>query len=328
MLIWRGSASKSGLNAERRWMVKELMRLTEDVPGDGGCGVYEGCRLLHLICEMNAASQKHRRHHHIFDSFEGGSAPEQIRRASWSKGDMARRGSRAPQPRRPRGLFTLYRGWIPNASATSRTRRFSFVHIDVDLYRADPRQACGSSAIEWASAGSSFATTTGFTTCRVRRWPCAMSSSTTSPKMVALTGGGGFLVKSVPTARHGQPSEPHDRASYSRHRPATWPSLVAEDRRATFVSLPIADEDARPAEYGLMLLIANTAGLVNLMFGFSLAQALPTLLCRHSIGSSADAQVSTTIHRGHRGRLAALYGTMAICAGAISFRLLQTTAHA
>ena len=58
---------QSGLNAERRWMVKELMRLTEDVPGDTACGVYEGAG-SYLICEMNAASQKHRRHHHIFDS--------------------------------------------------------------------------------------------------------------------------------------------------------------------------------------------------------------------------------------------------------------------
>jgi O-antigen/teichoic acid export membrane protein len=104
-------------------------------------------------------------------------------------------------------------------------------------------------------------------------------------------------------------------------------AVTVAEVAATFVSLPIMTKMLSPAEYGLMLLIANTAGLVNLMFGFSLAQALPTLFAG-TVSLERRRAVSTTILAAIAAVSAALYGTMAICAGAISFRLLQTTAHA
>ena len=79
-------------------------------------------------------------------------------------------------------------------------------------------------------------------------------------------------------------------------------AVTAAEVAATFVSLPIMTRMLSPAEYGLMLLIANTAGLVNLMFGFSLAQALPTLFAG-TMSLERRRAVSTTNSCDYRGRL-------------------------
>jgi hypothetical protein len=193
---------QSGLNAERRWMVKELMRLTEDVPGDTAeCGVYEGAG-SYLICEMNAASQKHRRHHHIFDSFEGVSAPSKFDGASWSKGDMARGEDLVRRNLAGHEAFTLYKGWIPERFGDVADRRFSFVHIDVDLY--EPTLASLRFVYDrMGERGIIVCDDYGFTTCPGATLAVHEFLDDKPEKMVALTGGGGYLVKSVPTARHG-----------------------------------------------------------------------------------------------------------------------------
>ena len=89
-------------------------------------------------------------------------------------------------------------------------------------------------------------------------------------------------------------------------------AVTAAEVAATFVSLPIMTRMLSPAEYGLMLLIANTAGLVNLMFGFSLAQALPTLFAG-TMSLERRRAVSTTILATIAVVSMLLYGTMAIC---------------
>ena len=39
-----------GMNAERRWMVRELLRLVEAVPGDTAeCGAYEGAGITYYL---------------------------------------------------------------------------------------------------------------------------------------------------------------------------------------------------------------------------------------------------------------------------------------
>jgi O-antigen/teichoic acid export membrane protein len=110
----------------------------------------------------------------------------------------------------------------------------------------------------------------------------------------------------------------------------SWTAYLAvtmAEVAATIVSLPIMTRMLSPAEYGLMLLIANTAALINLTFGFSLAQALPTLFAGTTSLERRRA-ISTTILVAITAVSAALYGTMAICADTISLRLLQTSAHA
>jgi hypothetical protein len=118
-------------NSERRWVVWQLMRLTTDVQGDTAeCGAFEGAD-SYLICKANGE----RRHHHIFDSFEGLSRPDRSDGAYWQEGGLARGEEVVARNLAEFSAYTLYRGWIPSRFAEITDRRFSFVHIDVDLHQ-------------------------------------------------------------------------------------------------------------------------------------------------------------------------------------------------
>ena len=65
-----------GFNSQRRFMVQQLLRLTTFVPGHTAeCGVFAGAG-SYLICEANRASPSEKIHH-MFDSFEGLSKPNE-----------------------------------------------------------------------------------------------------------------------------------------------------------------------------------------------------------------------------------------------------------
>jgi O-methyltransferase len=119
------------LNMYRRWMLYQLLRLTRDIPGDTvECGSFRGAASW-LIATMNEGSGKT---HHIFDSFEGLSAPGPSDGDFWSRGSLscdeesvrARMADVASDVR-------YYKGWIPTRFHEVADRRFSFVHVDVDL---------------------------------------------------------------------------------------------------------------------------------------------------------------------------------------------------
>ena len=64
-----------GYNTHRKWMLYQLLRLIEHVPGDTAeCGVWRGAS-SYLICQANEKNPHHQRIHYCFDSFEGLSAP-------------------------------------------------------------------------------------------------------------------------------------------------------------------------------------------------------------------------------------------------------------
>ena len=104
-------------------------------------------------------------------------------------------------------------------------------------------------------------------------------------------------------------------------------AVTVTEVAASFVSVPIMTRLLSPADYALMLLIANAAALVNLMLGFTLAQALPPLLAGTASLERRRA-VATTILAAIAVVSAAAYGAMAVLAGAISQHLLQTAAGA
>jgi O-antigen/teichoic acid export membrane protein len=58
---------------------------------------------------------------------------------------------------------------------------------------------------------------------------------------------------------------------------AIYAAVLVAERLASLVVMPLMTRALTPADYGVMLLVANAAGLINLVFGFGLAQALPTL---------------------------------------------------
>ena len=54
-------------------------------------------------------------------------------------------------------------------------------------------------------------------------------------------------------------------------------AVTAAETVATLLTVPVMTRHLSPTDYGLMLLITNIAAGVNLLFGFTLAQALPAL---------------------------------------------------
>ena len=193
---------ETGLNAERRWMIRELMRLTEAVPGDTAeCGVFEGAG-SYLICEMNAACRRFARWHHAFDSFEGISQPSSSDGSYWHKGDLARGEDLVQRNLSGFAALTLYKGWIPERFAEVADCRFAFVHIDVDLYQ--PTLDSFRFFYERMSEGGILLCDDyGFATCPGATRGVEAILSDTPECMIALPAGGGFLIKGVPTSRKG-----------------------------------------------------------------------------------------------------------------------------
>jgi O-methyltransferase len=191
-----------GHNKERRWMIQQLMRLIDAVPGDTAeCGVFEGAG-SYLICRANAASSSFKRWHHIFDSFEGLSPPAAADGDYWHQGDLSRGEEIVRQNLAEFTAFQLYKGWIPERFADVADKCFSFVHIDVDLYQ--PTLDSLRFFYERMNPGGIILCDDyGFLTCPGATQAVSEYLSGKSEAMVALPDGGGFLIKGLPTSRHG-----------------------------------------------------------------------------------------------------------------------------
>ena len=125
----------NGFNTDRRYMLYQLMRLVEGVPGDTvECGSLEGAGsyLIHL---MNNRAATHARWHHVFDSFEGLSSPGESDGEHWNQGDLSVSMEQVGKNMGDFDRYTLYQGWIPSRFAEVQDKHFAFVHIDVDLYQ-------------------------------------------------------------------------------------------------------------------------------------------------------------------------------------------------
>lgn len=191
------------LDTERRWMIRQLVRLTESVPGDTAeCGVFAGAG-SYLICSMNAAGKQHRRHHHVFDSFEGLSRPGALDGKHWTKGDLARGEDVV---RRNLSDFadavTLYKGWIPERFGEVAAKRFSFVHVDVDLYEPT-RDSLVFFYERLNPGGVLLCDDYGSTVCPGATRAADELLRDKPEKMVAMASGGGFLIKGLHTSAAG-----------------------------------------------------------------------------------------------------------------------------
>jgi O-methyltransferase len=137
--VWSASPYSGEQRADRKFVLWSLARNTRHLPGDTAeCGVYNGAS-TYLICAARRACRGTT--HHAFDSFEGLSAPSQEDRPAspsvprWKAGDLRATEETA---RARLGCFDnirFHRGWIPSRFADVAQQSFSFVHIDVDLYR-------------------------------------------------------------------------------------------------------------------------------------------------------------------------------------------------
>jgi hypothetical protein len=182
-------------NTDRRWMVRQLIRLTEEVEGDTAeCGVYSGS--TSWLISRYSQSSKWQRTHFGFDSFSGLSEPGDRDGDYWQKGSLS-----YPREKVERNLADLERvilkeGWIPERFNDDDivNRRFSFVHIDVDLYQPTldsvrffyPRLQPGGILL-CDDYGSSF--------CPGATRAIDEHLQACPEKMLSLSGGGGFFIK-------------------------------------------------------------------------------------------------------------------------------------
>lgn len=190
---------RQGFNTHRRWLLGQLLRMTASIEGDTvECGVYKGAGSW-LMLQANAKTR--RRVHHIFDSFEGLSAPDPVDGQHWTRGDLAAGTSVVEQNLLPykHGIdFKMYKGWIPERFNEVSDLKFSFIHIDVDLYQPTfesirffyPRMSMGSILL---------CDDYGFSTCPGATEAINSFLAEMPEKMISLPDGGGFFIKGIET---------------------------------------------------------------------------------------------------------------------------------
>jgi hypothetical protein len=115
---------------ERKWNLKELLRLTDGVAGHfAECGVFRGGS-AYLMCELAANTN---RQVHLFDSFEGLSEPNESEQGHWSPGDLSVSEEAVKENLSEFDCFKTFKGWIPDAFPQVADHQYSFLHVDVDL---------------------------------------------------------------------------------------------------------------------------------------------------------------------------------------------------
>ncbi|MGK0257143.1 MAG: O-methyltransferase [Candidatus Azotimanducaceae bacterium] len=115
---------------ERKWHLNEFLKLVRNVPGDfSECGVFRGGS-AHFMCAEALLSNKHV---HLFDSFEGLSAPIDGEDNHWSPGDLRIGEEEVRNNLAQFDNYSTYKGWIPERFGEVSETKFSLVHIDVDL---------------------------------------------------------------------------------------------------------------------------------------------------------------------------------------------------
>lgn len=194
---------RRGFNTHRRWMLWQLLRLVEAVPGDTAeCGVFEGSSSW-LIC---SAGEGVGRTHHLFDSFEGLSTPGPEDGSYWTTGALAA-GERlvATKLARFANRLVFHKGWIPDRFNDVCNTQFAFVHVDVDLGQptADsiaffyPRLSAG---------GILLCDDYGCSTCPGATRSIDEFLADKPEKMIKLDAGGGFFIKGTVIAEDTGPA--------------------------------------------------------------------------------------------------------------------------
>jgi len=117
---------------DRKYFLSQLVKLTLHIDGDvAECGVFEGASSYLMFQRIENTQKKL----HLFDSFEGLSVPGNTDGNYWKEGDLSvnEHGVRRNLPESDKILF--YKGWIPEKFYMVENEKFSFVHLDVDLYQ-------------------------------------------------------------------------------------------------------------------------------------------------------------------------------------------------
>ena len=184
-----------GMNTHRRWMLWQLIRMTGHVPGDTAeCGVYRGASSW-LIAAFARQSVEQPKQHHMFDSYEGLSQPGPLDGGHWVKGALSAGEDIVADNLAPfRDILHFHKGWIPEKFPDVADRRFSFVHVDVDLF--EPTRDSIHFFYERLNPGAVFLCDDyACTTCPGATRAVDDFLKDKPEKMIGLDGGGGFFVK-------------------------------------------------------------------------------------------------------------------------------------
>jgi O-methyltransferase len=120
---------------DRKYLMRAVARLAMRQDGNfAECGVYKGASAYILAKELRKVGSS--KMLHLYDSFEGLSAPALIDGGHWTKGAMLGRMDEVQNNLRELASHIIYhKGWIPEGFNKSSRDVFSFVHIDVDLHQ-------------------------------------------------------------------------------------------------------------------------------------------------------------------------------------------------
>jgi O-methyltransferase len=121
------------VSADRLFVLERLARQALSVPGDfAECGVYKGGTAFLLARLLRGRGKRL----HLFDTFEGMPASAERDPSGHRRGDFGDTSLAAVQAYlAPFPDVTFHRGFIPETFAgLPADARFSFVHVDVDLY--------------------------------------------------------------------------------------------------------------------------------------------------------------------------------------------------
>ena len=140
--VWEGSAWPADAADARKYTLFQLVRMLGNVPGDTAeCGCYQGMASYLML----AAERRQDREHHVFDSFSGLSEPGRADSVEtdgvlrWKHHDLTASEAGLRERLARFDNWHSYAGWIPERFEEISDRRFSLVHVDVDLY--DPTKA-------------------------------------------------------------------------------------------------------------------------------------------------------------------------------------------
>jgi hypothetical protein len=189
-----------GLNSDRRWMVQQLVRLIEKVPGNTAeCGSFKGSTSYLIMRMTSAHAADANRTHYVFDSFEGLSQPAAADGSHWEQGDLtATEDELRANLREFDGRFVVRKGWIPDGFAGMEPQQFAFVHIDVDLYEPT-RDSLAFFYPQLAAGAVVLIDDYGSTLCPGATRAADEFLAERPEKMISLSSGGGFFIKGVET---------------------------------------------------------------------------------------------------------------------------------
>ena len=130
-LIWKMLDTRDALmSADEVYMIYTTVQRTAKVCGDlAEVGVYRGASAK-VICEA-----KGERGLHLFDTFEGLPTPGPLD-CTFKEGQYPGSLSTVQEYLKNYENVSLYKGLFPASAGAVRDRRFSFVHLDVDLYES------------------------------------------------------------------------------------------------------------------------------------------------------------------------------------------------